>query len=265
MCDFLWEVTNIPSYQSDNAYLTALHVVAESEVPVGAWYLRRALSERGIRVSEATCGRLLRMMEDAGHVEAKSRKGRVLTPRGQRVLQEWQERLKRDRSQTAFVQSLRVHNPEELVDVLIARRALEGEAAALAAENATPEEIGRLRNIIREHEAALSAQQSGAEENTAFHLTLAEASRNKVIVAALDVIYRHPDVMTSLEYIRAHAGSKMAADHNPVLNAVAQRDPDAARAAMIQHINNVIEDVKTYLRTLASEGESEIVSKTENP
>ncbi|HHY44864.1 MAG TPA: FCD domain-containing protein [Firmicutes bacterium] len=257
-------MTNISSYQSDNAYLAALHVVAESEVPVGAWYLRRALSERGIRVSEATCGRLLRMMEDAGHVEAKSRKGRVCTARGQRVLQEWQERQKRDRSQFAFVQSLKVHNPEELIDVLIARRALEGEAAALAAENATPEEIGRLRNIIKAHEEALAAMNSGAEENTDFHLTLAESSRNKVIVAALDVIYRHPDVMTSLEYIRAHAGSQMAADHNPIIKAVEQRDPHAARDAMIQHINNVIEDVKTYLRALASEGESGFDSERED-
>ncbi len=257
-------MTNISSYQTDNAYLAALNIVAESDVPVGAWYLRRALSEKGIRVSEATCGRLLRMMEDAGHVEAMSRKGRVATARGQRVIQEWHERQKRDRSQVAFVQSLKVHNPEELIDVLIARRALEGEAAALAAEHATPEEIGRLRNIVKEHEEALAAKGSGAEENTDFHLFLAESSKNKVIVAALDVIYRHPDVMTSLEYIRARAGSKMAEDHNPIVKSVAKREPQAAREAMIQHINNVIEDVKTYLRALASEGESELDGERED-
>jgi GntR family transcriptional repressor for pyruvate dehydrogenase complex len=257
-------VTDISSYQDDNAYLAALEVVNESEVPVGAWYLRRALSEKGIQVSEATCGRLLRMMEDAGHVEAMSRKGRVATPRGQRVLQEWHERQKRDRSQVAFVQSLKVRNPEELIDVLIARRALEGEAAALAAENASPEEVGRLRNIVKAHEEALSARNSAAEENTDFHQTLAEASKNKVIVAALDVIYQHPDVMTSLEYIRAHAGSKMAEDHNPIIRSVAQGDAEAARSAMIQHINNVIEDVKAYLRALASEEEPDIAGKSED-
>ncbi|HHX29216.1 MAG: FCD domain-containing protein [Bacillota bacterium] len=254
----------ISSYQDDNAYLAALDVVAESDVPVGAWYLRRALSEKGIQVSEATCGRLLRMMEDAGHVEAMSRKGRVATPRGHRVLQEWRERQRRDRSQVAFVQSLKVHNPEELIDVLIARRALEGEAAALAAENASPEEIGRLRNIVKAHEEALAAGSSAAEENTDFHLTLAEASKNKVIVAAIEVIYRHPDVMTSLEYIRAHAGSKMAEDHNPIIRAVAERDVRAARNTMIQHLNNVIEDVKTYLRALASEGDSDSEGKRED-
>jgi GntR family transcriptional repressor for pyruvate dehydrogenase complex len=246
-------VTDIPSFQDDNGYLAALDVVAESEVPVGAWYLRRALSEKGIQVSEATCGRLLRMMEDAGHVESMSRKGRVATARGHRVLQEWRERQSRDRSQLAFIQSLKVHNPDELIDVLVARRAMEGEAAALAAENASPEEIGRLRNIVKAHEKALAAGESAARENTDFHLTLAEASKNKVIVAALDVIYRHPDVMRSLEYIRAREGSKMAEDHNPIIRAVSKGDAEGAREAMIQHINNVVEDVRAYLRALATE------------
>lgn len=250
------------SYQDDNAYLAALDIVAGSEVPVGAWLLRRALSEKSIQVSEATCGRLLRMMEDAGHVEAMSRKGRVATARGQKVLQEWRDRQSRDRTQFAFMQSLKVHNPDELIDVLVARRAMEGEAAALAAENASLEEIGRLRDIVKEHEKALEAGQSAAAENIDFHTTLAEAGKNKVLVAALDVIYRHPDVMRSLEYIRARAGSKMAEDHNPVVDAVAERNPEAARQAMIQHINNVVEDVKAYRRGLLAE-EDRDVGKTE--
>ena len=209
-------MTDIPSFQDDNGYLAALDVVAESEVPVGSLYLRRALSERGsgfgshVRAASTHDGR-------CRYVESMSRKGRVATARGHRVLQEWRECQSRDRSQLAFIQSLKVHNPDELIDVLVARRAMEGEAAALAAENASPEEIGRLRNIVKAHEKALAAGESAARENTDFHLTLAEASKNKVIVAALDVIYRHPDVMRSLEYIRAREGSKMAEDHNPII------------------------------------------------
>ena len=242
------EVVYIFPDQSQNAYFTALSIVAESNVPMGAWQLRRALAQRGVQASEATCGRLLRTMEDAGHVEARGRKGRSITARGERVLKEWREKQARDRTQVALVESLSIQNHGELLEVLIARRAIESETAALAAERATPEEIEALRQAISEQQAMLDSGSSAIDQNAAFHLGLARAAKNRVLIAALELIYGHPDVMRAFEYIRAKVGSEMVEDHRRIIHAVARRSPAASRRAMEKHMTNVIEDVAKYLR-----------------
>jgi len=241
-------VTHIFLDESQSTYFQALSIVAESTEPVGAWQLRHALLDRGIQVSEATCGRLLRSMEDAGYVESRGRKGRSITARGKRVITEWREKLARDRTQMALVASLSIQNHDELMEVLIARRAIESDVAALAAERATPDEIDTLRQTISEQQIVLDSGSSAIDQNTAFHLGLARAAKNKVLIAALELIYQHPDVMRAFEYIRAKVGSEMVEDHRRIIHAVARRSPAASRRAMERHITSVIEDVARFVR-----------------
>lgn len=259
------EVIHIFSDENRNAYFAALSIVAESKEPVGAWQLRRALAERGVQASEATCGRLLRTMEDAGHVEPQGRKGRSITPGGERVLREWLDKQARDRTQVALVASLSIQNPDELLEVLIARRAIEAETAALAAERATAQEIEALRQTISEQQAVLDSGESAIAQNTAFHLGLARAAKNKVLIAALELIYGHPDVMRAFEYIRAKVGSEMVEDHRRIIQAVARRSPGAARRAMEKHMTNVIEDVAKYVRESGEQEGLQDGGKRQNP
>jgi len=250
---------------NQNAYFAALSVVAESGGPLGAWYLRRALAEKGVQASEATCGRLLRMMEDAGHVASSGRKGRAITPAGQKVLQEWFAKQVRDRTKMALDQSLRIQNPEELLDVLIARRAIESEAAALAAQRATPEDVDRLKAIIEEQQDLLDAGASATKQNNDFHLAVARIAGNRVLEAALDIIYGHPDWMHVLEYVRARVGSEMVEEHRRIIQEIARKRPTGARNAMVKHMNNVIEDVGIYLRDWRDMEEKSDVSEREDP
>ncbi len=258
-------MTEIFPGQNQNAYFAALSVVAESEGPLGAWYLRRALADKGVQASEATCGRLLRTMEDAGHVSAQGRRGRAITASGEKVLQEWRNKQARDKTRLALDQSLRIQNPDELVDVLIARRAIESETAALAAERATPEEVQNLRDIIQEQQDVLDTGASAIKQNTDFHLTVAHASKNKVLVAALDLIYSHPDVMRAFEYVRARVGSEMVEDHRRILQEISRQRPGGARNAMVKHMTNVIDDIGKYLRDWGEQEADTGVSKREDP
>lgn len=234
------------SMQNSDLYFSALSAISQSPLPVGAWYLRRILLEKDVDVSEATCGRLLRNMEDSGHVQSEGRRGRTITLEGEVALAHWQEEKVRERSQAAFMQSLEINGPKQLKDVLVARRAIEAEAAALAAVNARERDLERLKGLIDEHRKVLASGESGTDQNTAFHRAIAVAGRNDVIVTALDVIYRHPDVMKAFEHIRAKVGSRMVDDHSLILEKVLSRDPEAARESMVQHMANVIRDVDTY-------------------
>ena len=236
----------------------ALAAVAESKTPLGAWNLRKIFDERDIHISEATCGRLLRTLEDAEYVKPVGRRGRVITNRGLKTLEEWKEKQNRYRSDLAFSQSLRIRGADELKDVLVARKAIEGETAALAAVNAKDEDVEKIRGLIQDQKKTVAAGASATDENSAFHRAVAQASKNKVLSAAVDIIYRHPDVPKALEYIRNQVGSILVEDHLPILDCIIARDPEGAKREMLTHIGNVIKDVDTYWREWVSpSGEQE--------
>jgi len=224
----------------------ALSLIKGASSPVGAWRLSKLLSESGVDVSEATCGRLLRDLEDKGFLRSAGRSGRVVTPQGDKALEEWEKGEARTKSHAAFMESLKIGHIGELIDVLVARRAIEGETAALAAAKATEEDIETLRTVIREHEELLAHGSSGAEKDTEFHRALAIAGKNRVLASALDVIHHDPDVGRALEYIRARVGSRMVEDHRSILNEVERKNPLAARRAMERHIANLIKDVGSF-------------------
>jgi GntR family transcriptional repressor for pyruvate dehydrogenase complex len=237
---------------------TALAAVAESKTPLGAWNLRKIFDERDIHISEATCGRLLRTLEDAEYVKSVGRRGRVITNRGLKTLEEWKEKQNRYRSDLAFSQSLRIRGADELKDVLVARKAIEGETAALAAAHATDEDIQKLQSLIQDHKKTVATGAPATDENSAFHRAVSQASKNKVLSAAVDIIYRHPDVPKALEYIRNQVGSILVEDHLPILDRIIARDPEGAKREMLAHIENVIKDVDTYWREwMSPPGEQE--------
>ncbi len=67
-------------------------------------------------------------------------------------------------------------------EVLDAQRAIETLAAELAAENATPADIARLKRILNEHEATIHDVEAYTRTCHEFHLAVAEASQNRVLV-----------------------------------------------------------------------------------
>ena len=72
--------------------------------------------------------------------------------------------------------------PAEIMD---AQRAIECLAAELAAENATEADIARLRALVAEAEASIDDVARFTELGRDFHLAVAEASHNRVLVVQL--------------------------------------------------------------------------------
>src|SRR5882724_4600546 len=70
-------------------------------------------------------------------------------------------------------------------EIMDAQRAIECLAAELAAENATDADIARLRGIVAESEESLNDAARTTELGAAFHLAVAEASHNRVLVVQL--------------------------------------------------------------------------------
>lgn len=122
------------------------------------------------------------------------------------------------------------------IDLL--RRILERGIAATAAENATPEDISTLQNLIgaiRQHD------QSPAEAgklDLEFHLSLARATHNRMLLLVLTPIIEHLKVHFQLVWTRYSGPTSLIHDqHQSIVDAIAHRDPQAASAAMDAHLD----------------------------
>lgn len=221
-----------------------LNYMHENPEPVGSGIACEVLAREGFQVSEATVGRLLRYMDLQGYTQRVGYKGRTLTELGKRYLSHLEEKKSRRHFSDRLAEIVRSQCLDDLLDTLVARRAIEREIARLAALNITPEQAERLRSIVEAYKSAHGDRV--ADGDVAFHQALAEAAGNKVLKAALDLIRQDAQLSPVFGYIREQLHRKVFADHKQIYDAVAAGDPLAAEQAMVKHIENLISDVQKY-------------------
>ncbi len=231
-----------------------LEIIAGYSEPVGSGTISNDLRRKVGGVSEATVGRILRRLDEQGWTQKDGFRGRVLTPEGQAALQEFRDDKRRRMDTNRFLELTRVEEKEELVNILIARRAIEREIARLAAEKATEEDIHQLNEIIAKNLTKLETSQPGADEDVAFHKLLAEIAGNKILEAALNLIRGEGQLSPILEYVRQKVGSEIVADHKKVIEAIAWGDSEGAERAMVEHIEGIIFDVNRYWEKFGGKG-----------
>src|SRR5262249_35862348 len=132
----------------------------------------------------------------------------------------------------------------ELADI---RRLIEPALAARAAENATPDEIERLEEILRRQRDKVRRRQDTIEEDSEFHYAIALAARNSVVLKVLDVVMgllresRTRVLQVPGRRERSYAG------HRRILRAIKRRDGAGAAAAARQHLREIQEIVMRKL------------------
>ena len=134
--------------------------------------------------------------------------------------------------------------PFELLD---ARRAIEGGTAALAAANITDAELSALRDaleIMRREQATGADTEDG---DRLFHIGIARATHNALLLRTIAELWewtRGPMWMRLNDnlYMRANR-PRWRADHERIFDAIHRRDPDAAQAAMREHLAHVKDEL----------------------
>ncbi len=223
-----------------------LNIMASKAEPIGAGALSKELRAANIYISEATVGRILSELDERGYTERVGFQGRRLTAEGLARLDSLKKDQNRQMYSRELIDLLREKGKESLLDVLVARRAIEKELARLAAINATAEEIRQLEEIEREQELRQGQTGTSAEKDVEFHRCIGTMARNKVLQAAMELIRQDGQLSPALEYIRKEVHSAIAVDHRKIVAVIAQKDPVAAEKAMVRHIENLMEDVKKY-------------------
>jgi len=229
----------------DRLQFQLLDLLAESNSPEGSGVLLGRARTRGVDVSQATLGRALKFLDERGLTVKLSNKGRVLTPDGRRWLAGARHRSQAQRWTEETLLAVGHSTLTELSQSMVARRAIEGEIARLAAERATPLQLGELRRIVEAQADSLHAGGDGAEEAVAFHRALEESCGNA------NLLRTSSEVLENLMY---HLGTTVGSsyqNHTEVLEAITVRDGDAAERAMVKHLDELITDVDSWQRRLS--------------
>jgi GntR family transcriptional repressor for pyruvate dehydrogenase complex len=133
------------------------------------------------------------------------------------------------------------------IEITEARLLIEAEAAALAATQITDEELARLDALIEEIEAENNDPSGTEKADRAFHLTIAAASRNNALLEAVERLWQlrssSPEAALLHEKARTANIKPVVDEHTIIAEALKQRDPAAARAAMRAHLSQVLESL----------------------
>lgn len=124
---------------------------------------------------------------------------------------------------------------QEVEELTEARRVIEVQLAALAAERATPEQVDALRRATERMEAAAANPYEYPEADVDFHLVLAEAAGNRYLLQAMvDIraLLRQDMELGAEAAIRRFGDLRPSVDsHRRLLEAISDGDRDRAAEA----------------------------------
>jgi GntR family transcriptional repressor for pyruvate dehydrogenase complex len=130
-----------------------------------------------------------------------------------------------------------------LMDLLEVRLGLECNAVALAARRATEEEVRELEKSLQKMTVAVGEGNLGSDADITFHMAIAYATKNIVQIHIMKSLYDllFYGIQENLQHLYTEPinPDKVLQQHTDILNAIRQRDPDEAYAAMKRHITFV--------------------------
>lgn len=131
------------------------------------------------------------------------------------------------------------HN--QLSELYLVRTELEGLAARLAARHAAVEEVRVLRNMVEEDKAFVDDPTALSRANRRFHKMIHLASHNRYLVQQLDLVHRTMALMATTSLAAEGRGAVALQEHEAIVDAIANRDEEAAGRALKNHISEAFE------------------------
>ena len=136
----------------------------------------------------------------------------------------------------------------ELGHVTEVRYGLEGQTAALAAERATPEQIENLSQTLSKLDENLKTPDMAAEYDLIFHLKIAEASNNPLLLNLISSVRELIRSYIIFSYSDPDRPDESEGQHQDILEAIHAGQPQKARQAMFDHLDYSSEWILTLAR-----------------
>ena len=189
----------------------------------------RDLAQR-FGVSRTAVREAVKTLREKGLVEAYSGRGTFVT----------------DGTSQAIRQSLdlmiRINQQDGWANLVELRLVLEPEIAGVAASRIDEQLMSTMRETVAIMDRSLREPDAFVEADLDFHLALAEAVGNPLILSLLDSIVGLLREQRSRIFNIAGGPERGQFHHKRILAAIEQRDQEAAREAMRAHLQQVLKD-----------------------
>jgi GntR family transcriptional repressor for pyruvate dehydrogenase complex len=180
------------------------------------------------------------------------------------ALEVWGVVEARQRSGNFVVDVLEIESAEppaleevSAIELVEARRLIESESCALAAGAISQDEVDGLAAIMEDMIQDLGHDVRSEVAEHRFHLAVARATRNGVIVAMVKNLWDQrqgsQDCRTQFARSRQLDAQRLIDDHQEILHAIQARDPGQARAAMTQHLGRLMDRLLAFAEIEALE------------
>ena len=137
---------------------------------------------------------------------------------------------------------MRIGQQDGLVQLAEVRQILEPEIVALAASRVQEQHLAMMREAVAVMDEALRDPDAYIEADLDFHLSLAEAAENPIILSLIDsIVGLLREQRLRIFYVDG-GPERGQFHHKRILEAVERHDADGARDAMRAHLQQVRED-----------------------
>jgi GntR family transcriptional repressor for pyruvate dehydrogenase complex len=182
-------------------------------------------------VSRTVVREAIKALRQKGLVEIQPGKGTYVTDGTSEAMKE------------SIGHMVKIDRARGLANLMQVREMLEPEIAANAAASATPGDLADMRSALDAMENSLADADAFIEADQQFHLALAKATGNQLLLRLIDPIV---DLLMEQRLKMFYAGTGAATrgqyHHKRIFEAIDKGDADAARREMIAHLEQVRKD-----------------------
>lgn len=193
-------------------------------------------------ISRISLREAMKLLEAKGYIESRDRKGKYVRSLTDNVKSSIEDLIAVD------------HN--KIWELLAVRRLIDSEAAYLAAQNVSKEQKRRFKALIDRineigNDEVLTSKEGGKLYSNFFDI-LADSTKNTIFVHLRDTIAH---VLTgAFPYSRRelskveHSSGSIVTQLFKIYNAIENKDPEAAKAATIEHIDYIEKSLRKALK-----------------
>jgi GntR family transcriptional repressor for pyruvate dehydrogenase complex len=154
-----------------------------------------------------------------------------------------------------FIQGIRIESDkvESIIHLFELRKILEPEAAFLAAQRRTPEQLEQMKAILNRLEnESLSKGSHGKDIDIEFHRSIVNATHNPIMIQTLKTL---SNVYKSCLQVTLSPNEKLKRkreavfrEHQQIYNAIEAEEPELARIQSLIHLRNAEKKLSVVLK-----------------
>ena len=199
-------------------------------------------------VSRSAVREAVKTLAEKGLVEAYSGRGTFVTNGTSQAIRQSLDLM------------VKIGQPDGAEHLTVVREMFEPEIAALAATRVEEQHLALMREAIAVMDRAQMDADAYIEADLDFHLALAEAAGNPIILSLVDSIVGLLREQRTRSFRSGGGPERGQFHHRRILQAIERRDPEAAREAMRDHLRQVRHDEK--VKVGPSESDQAIAKST---